>query len=84
MIILTSLLQIPGGHFPSPLPPIGKSSEETFIRQSVSRQSSLPDPWPILTDSEQSYARNIVGMGFPAPRVARAVQRLGTNDKEVS
>ena len=23
-------------------------------------------------------------MGFPAPRVARAVQRLGTNDKEVS
>lgn len=74
---------IPGSQYPSPLPPIGKSAEETFSRQSVSRQSSLPDPWPILTDSEQSYARNIVSMGFPAPRVARAVQRLGTNDKEV-
>ena len=27
---------------------------------------------------------NISNMGFPAPRVARAVQRLGDKDREVS
>ena len=75
--------QIPGGLFPSPLPPIGKPCDETLSRQ-TSCQSSLADPWPVLTDKEQSYASTIVSMGFPAPRVARAVQRLGTNDKEVS
>ena len=59
------------------------SSEEPHSRQSDSYQSSLPDPWPILNDSEKSFARTFVGMGFPTPRVARAVQRLGTNEKEV-
>jgi len=65
------------------LPPIGKPCDETLTRQ-TSYQSSLADPWPVLTDKEQSYARSFINMGFPAPRVARAVQRLGTNDKEVS
>ena len=59
------------------------SSEEPHSRQSDSYQSSLPDPWPILNDAEKSFARTFVGMGFPTPRVARAVQRLGTNEKEV-
>jgi len=72
-----------GGRYSFPLPPIGMSSEEPHSRQSDSYQSSLPDPWPILNDSEKSFARTFVGMGFPTPRVARAVQRLGTNEKEV-
>lgn len=72
-----------GGHYPSPLPPIGTSSEEPNNRQSASYQSSLPDPSPILNETEASFVKKFVGMGFPTPRVARAVQRLGTKDKEV-
>ncbi|XP_068741530.1 ubiquitin-associated protein 1-like [Montipora capricornis] len=72
-----------GGRYPSPLPPIGGSSLETDNKQSVSGQSSLPDPWPVLNDTERAFAEKFVGMGFPTPRVARAVQRLGTKDKEV-
>ena len=72
-----------GGRYPSPLPPIGGSCLETDNKQSVSGQSSLPDPWPVLNDTERAFAEKFVGMGFPTPRVARAVQRLGTKDKEV-
>lgn len=81
MIIL--YFQNVGGRYPSPLPPIRTSPEETYDGQSVPYQSSLPDPWPILNESEKTFARKFVGMGFPNPRVARAVQRLGTKDKEV-
>lgn len=72
-----------GGRFPSPLPPIGMSYEEPHNKQLASYQSSLPDPWPVLNDTEKLFASKFVGMGFPIPRVARAVQRLGTKDKEV-
>lgn len=59
------------------------SYEEPHNKQSASYQSSLPDPWPVLNDTEKLFASKFVGMGFPIPRVARAVQRLGTKDKEV-
>lgn len=69
------------GCYPSPLPPIGMSNEETYNKQSC--QSSLPDPWPVLNDIEKEFAQKFVSMGFPTPRVARAVQRLGTTDRKV-
>ena len=46
-------------------------------------RSSLPDPWPVLDESEKSFVKNITSMGFPQPRVSRAVQRLGMKDSEV-
>ena len=58
------------------------SNEETYNKQSC--QSSLPDPWPVLNDIEKEFAQKFVSMGFPTPRVARAVQRLGTTDRRVS
>ena len=76
-----------GGRYPAPLPPIGTSPEErqTNLSADVDRayRSSLPDPWPVLDESEQSFVRNIASMGFPTPRVSRAVQRLGMKDSEV-
>ncbi|KAL9986944.1 hypothetical protein ACROYT_G001162 [Oculina patagonica] len=75
-----------GGRFSAPLPPIGASSMErqTNHLTDVDRtyRSSLPDPWPVLDESEQSFVRNIASMGFPTPRVSRAVQRLGMKDGE--
>lgn len=80
-------IQNTGGCYPSPLPPIGTSPEEQHTNLSAdvdhTYSSSLADPWPVLEESEQSFVRNIVSMGFPTPRVSRAVQRLGMKDSEV-
>ena len=76
-----------GSRYSSPLPPIGTSPEETHTNpsQNIERpyRSNLPDPWPVLDESEQLFVRNIASMGFPNPRVSRAVQRLGMKEREV-
>lgn len=81
-------IQNTGGRYSAPLPPIGTLSVErqTDLTNDVDRtyRSSLPDPWPVLDESEQSFVRNIANMGFPTPRVSRAVQRLGMKETEVS
>ncbi|XP_031563766.1 ubiquitin-associated protein 1-like isoform X2 [Actinia tenebrosa] len=63
----------------TPLPPIPSSSPPP----QPSSQSTLPDPTPVLTESEKRFVDYIGIMGFPMPRIARAVQRLGEKDKEV-
>ena len=37
-----------------------------------------------LSNEAQATVDNLVSMGFPKPRVARAVQSLGSDEKEVS
>jgi len=80
-------VQNTGGRYSAPLPPIGTSPEKQQSNLSADAdhafKSSLPDPWPVLDESEQSFVRNIASMGFPTTRVSRAVQRLGMKDSEV-
>lgn len=77
--------QSPGvcGHYPSPLPPIGKLDQGQRTGKVSEDRSSLPDPWPVLEESEKAFVKNIASMGFPQARVSRAVQRLGMKDSEV-
>lgn len=56
-------------------PPI--SSPHTPVK------SRLPDPFAELTTDAQALVQNMAEMGFPRPRVARAVQKLGTDHKKV-
>lgn len=46
-------------------------------------KSRLPDPFAELTTDAQALVQNMAEMGFPRPRVARAVQKLGTDHKKV-
>ncbi|XP_032229875.1 ubiquitin-associated protein 1 isoform X2 [Nematostella vectensis] len=62
----------------SPLPPASYPSHP-----SPSDQSSLPNPLPLLESREKELVNYISIMGFPKPRVARAVHRLGEKDREV-
>lgn len=71
------------GRYPSPLPPIGKLDQGQRIGKVCEDRSSLPDPWPVLEESEKAFVKNIASMGFPQARVSRAVQRLGMKDSEV-
>lgn len=56
-------------------PPI--SSPHTPVK------SRLPDPFAELTTDAQALVQNMAEMGFPRPRVARAVQKLGTDHKKL-
>lgn len=47
-------------------------------------KSRLPDPFAELTTDAQALVQSMAEMGFPRPRVARAVQKLGTDHKKVS
>lgn len=46
-------------------------------------KSRLPDPFAELTTDAQALVQNMAEMGFPRPRVARAVQKLGTDHKKL-
>ncbi|XP_053639508.2 ubiquitin-associated protein 1 [Cherax quadricarinatus] len=46
-------------------------------------KSRLPDPFAELTTDAQVLVQSMAEMGFPRPRVARAVQKLGTDHKKL-
>ncbi|KAG7154571.1 capping protein inhibiting regulator of actin dynamics-like [Homarus americanus] len=46
-------------------------------------KSRLPDPFTELTTDAQALVQSMAEMGFPRPRVARAVQKLGTDHKKL-
>ncbi|XP_063858771.1 ubiquitin-associated protein 1-like isoform X2 [Scylla paramamosain] len=46
-------------------------------------KSRLPDPFGELTTDAQALVQNMAEMGFPRSRVARAVQKLGTDHKKL-
>ena len=66
----------------SPLPPIGLQDTNND-KETSSYQSALPDPQPLLSETDKKFVANVSSMGFPAPRVARAVQKFGQNEREV-
>ncbi|XP_077989172.1 ubiquitin-associated protein 1-like isoform X1 [Glandiceps talaboti] len=45
--------------------------------------STLPNPYSMMSSKERQFTDRITAMGFPQHRVARAVQRLGEDDKQV-
>ncbi|XP_071516033.1 uncharacterized protein [Panulirus ornatus] len=49
----------------------------------TSLKSRLPDPFAELTTDAQALVQSMAEMGFPRPRVARAVQKLGTDHKKL-
>lgn len=64
-----------------------KPSQESTPETSSSVQSpttpSESDPFESLPTESQLLVRKIAEMGFPRPRVARACQNIGTNDKKI-
>ncbi|KAK4311258.1 hypothetical protein Pmani_017235 [Petrolisthes manimaculis] len=62
-------LNEPSPHQHTPLHTVGKSR--------------LPDPFTELTTDAQALVQSMAEMGFPRPRVARAVQKLGTDHKKL-
>jgi hypothetical protein len=46
--------------------------------------STLPNPFRDLSPTAQNLVKHISEMGFALPRVARACQLLGEDDKKVS
>ncbi|KAK7080461.1 hypothetical protein SK128_025037 [Halocaridina rubra] len=74
-----------------PLPDLpGDSPETTSPHQHtpapipiIPVKSRLPDPFTELTSDAQNLVQSMAEMGFPRPRVARAVQKLGTDHKKL-
>lgn len=64
-----------------------KPSEASSPENSSSVQSPTsptePDPFESLQSESQFLVQKIVEMGFPRARVARACQKLGSNDKKI-
>ena len=44
------------------------------------RTYKLPDPLPGMSAKEKATVQSLLGMGFPGPRVARAVKKF-SNDR---
>ncbi|XP_068248308.1 uncharacterized protein [Palaemon carinicauda] len=63
-------------------PPHGPPSQ-TSCSQYTPVKSRLPDPFAELTADAQVLVQSMAEMGFPRPRVARAVQKLGTDHKKL-
>ncbi|XP_066966444.1 uncharacterized protein [Macrobrachium rosenbergii] len=63
-------------------PPHGSSSH-TSGPPYTPVKSRLPDPFAELTADAQVLVQSMAEMGFPRPRVARAVQKLGTDHKKL-
>ncbi|KAA0188147.1 hypothetical protein HAZT_HAZT007084 [Hyalella azteca] len=65
----------------------GSSSSASSISESnsgfVQSPLELPDPFSELDSEVQSLVCSVAEMGFPRARVARAVQRLGTQHKKL-
>ncbi|XP_064620272.1 ubiquitin-associated protein 1-like isoform X2 [Lineus longissimus] len=74
----------------SPLPPstnmrnsVSDTSRGSTPTSSESPTASLPDPFARLSREEQQFTMSITDMGFPRAQVARAVQKLGADGKQV-
>ena len=71
---------------PTPLPPYF-AEQETEKRHPLPPRPSrsptykLPDPMGSLSSNERKEVGSYTAMGFPPPRVARTIRRLGTEDK---
>ncbi|XP_052100183.1 uncharacterized protein LOC127734384 isoform X2 [Mytilus californianus] len=66
----------------SPLPsPSGASNNSSSTSDFAS--PSEVDPYLKLTPELQGVVNNLVGMGFSRPRVARAVENFGCDEKEI-
>lgn len=77
----------------SPLPPIRARSNGQVSQGSVDTSCSddsptdytqATDPFSALSQEAQTFAQQYLSMGFPRARVARAVQKLGLQEKDVS
>ena len=72
---------------PSTPPPPYFAEQETERRHppppcpSRSPTYKLPDPMGSLSGNERKEVGSYTAMGFPPPRVARTIRRLGTEDK---
>ncbi|GAB1606157.1 Hypothetical predicted protein [Argonauta hians] len=76
----------------SPLPPIRARSNGQISQGSVDTSCSdesptdytlATDPFSSLSQEAQTFAQQYLSMGFPRARVARAVQKLGLQEKDV-
>ncbi|CAI9731047.1 Hypothetical predicted protein [Octopus vulgaris] len=76
----------------SPLPPIRARSNGQVSQGSVDTSCSddsptdytqATDPFSALSQEAQTFAQQYLSMGFPRARVARAVQKLGLQEKDV-
>ena len=71
---------------PTPPPPYFAEQETERRHPPPPRPSrppayKLPDPMGSLSSDERKEVESYTAMGFPSPRVARTIRRLGTEDK---
>lgn len=62
--------------YSSPLPPISPPATANV-------SSTIPDPCSSMSSEERELVKKVSSMGFPTPRVARAVKNLGCKENEV-
>lgn len=68
-------------HVPLPPPPSSNPNKPSF--RPPSQPIGLSDPYSSLSREEQNFTDILTNMGFLRPRVARAVKKFGTQEKEV-
>ncbi|XP_077989174.1 ubiquitin-associated protein 1-like isoform X2 [Glandiceps talaboti] len=83
----TSMPDITGGqslnrYTPLPRPP-SQAQGYPIPTEAPPAYSTLPNPYSMMSSKERQFTDRITAMGFPQHRVARAVQRLGEDDKQV-
>lgn len=75
-----------------PVPPVrsrhngqvSQSSVETSCSDdSPTDSNQVNDPFPNMSQEAQNFVQQYLSMGFPRARVARAVEKLGLDEKEV-
>ena len=69
------------------VPPTGTTSAASFNGSSIANggsSSRLPDPYSNFNPEGKRFINRVTDMGFSRARVARAVEKLGENDKKVS
>ncbi|CAE1225185.1 unnamed protein product [Acanthosepion pharaonis] len=75
-----------------PVPPIRSRHNGQVSQSSVETSCSddsptdcnqVNDPFPTMSQEAQNFVQQYLSMGFPRARVARAVEKLGLDDKEV-
>ncbi|ESO88159.1 hypothetical protein LOTGIDRAFT_234720 [Lottia gigantea] len=66
-----------------PIPPVKtilKTTDTTTVRTSTPPET---DPYPTLSKQDQIFVNKFCSMGFPRPRISRAVAKLGQDEKQV-
>ena len=66
-----------------PSTPRSTSNTPPSPKTLANAKPKLPNPYDSLSHEAQRFVENITDMGFPRARVARAVQKLGNDDKQV-